>query len=320
MRRLLAVLGTIMIGTIFLATGQHAAATNVSFTAMWIGNITPGTGHLGVDLSWPGTDPVNHTATMYNPCHEYANTSGTITFNDPYYGACVESDSMRTSYYAEHTYSNGTTDFPYGIFVNNQDINHCTHAVWCPNPSATTINHGWANLMTDMAIEIYPHYTDGTYDPLHNTIGGVRIGTNSFPTFANGGRYSPQIGNVVLPQTGQTGVGKLNGFVRDNGAAVGADIFAYDMFQQDSTKTTSTGFPMTGFASDTTNSDGYYSSGPVPYGTYTIFITDTRADINNHTPRAKYKITGVGVHGNGERLDFDLSLPCFGYTGNCMAQ
>ena len=311
MRKMVAVAGVVALSLLLFLGGGSVSATSVNFSNMWVGSITPGSGHVGVDITWPGNHPFTGAAMAYNPCHQYKNQAETQTFQDSNYGGCVMSNSGVNSYYKVHSYTPSGTSFPYGIFINNQDTNFCTTATWCPNPTAQTVSHGWANIISDIIMEVYPYNANGQYDPLTSTVGGVRLGVNNFPTYANGGRYSTQVGNIALPQLGNSGVGKLNGFVTYNGAPIANERFAYDMFQQGSTMATSTGHPVTGFASDLSNADGYYSSGAVPFGTYKIYITD-------RTVNKKYEINGVAVSSTGDRIDFDLAQPCFGFTGQCV--
>jgi len=275
---------------------QSASAADVNFTNLWVGNVSPGSGHIGVDMWWP------NGGSSYLPCHNS---------NDIYYGACILSNADTVSYYKVMHYAPSGTDFPFGVFVDNQNSNHCTSASWCKNKSATTINHGWARLISDISLEIYPYDSDGQYNPSGNTIGGLRIEANSFPNFSNGGRYSNNVGDISLPQLGQTNVGKLNGFVTENGVKVGKNRVSFDVFQRDRTRTSSTGYPLAGFTLVKNNSDGYYNTGPVPSGSYRIYITDTQT---NH----KIILDGVNIFHSHERLDFKLEQRCFGYPNlNC---
>jgi|SRR5688572_3872068 hypothetical protein len=289
--------GALMFLGACLFVGLPGQASAVNFSNVRAGTITPGSGHVGVDILWGG----------YNPCHKHMDTNNQ-TINDAYYGACVMSNSGRDSYYKVYNFTPSGTNFPYGIFIDNQNPNYCTSAAWCPNPSAQTVNHGWANLVDAAALEVYPYNTAGNYDPANNTVGGIRVGVSGFPLYANGGRYSADLGNIALPQLGEANVGKLNGFVTDNGSTVGADRVAFDAFQDGTaSRFTSNGYPMYGFSSVRTNNDGYYTLGAVPTGTYNMYVTDT---LTGH----KIRIFGVGVNTTYERLDFNLDLPCFGYS------
>jgi hypothetical protein len=270
------------------------AAYDVGFSNMWVGKVTPGYGYIGVDIWWP-----NSSGGAYNPCQ---NSS------DPYYGACILSNSAQTSYYKVQHFSPSGTDFPYGIFIDNQNQNYCTSSSWCQNKNAGTIYHGWSRLITNASIEIYPIYANGQYDASHSTTGGVRIQTD-FPSFANGGRYSNNIGDIALPQIGQPNVGKLNGFVTYKGAPVSNNRFLFEAFQEQSTSSTSTGFPMTGFSTTTNGNNGYYNLGALPAGTYKIYITDLPT-------KHKIILSNVSIRTTYERLDFQLDQGCFGHPGS----
>jgi hypothetical protein len=276
-----------------------AFATNVSFTNINVGNITPGSGHVGVDIWWP-----DHGVNAYNPCHNS---------QDIYYGACAMSNTQQVSYYKVMHFTPDSRDFPSGIFIDNQNPNYCTTASWCINPTATTTNHGWANLVTGAAIEIYPYNSSNVYSPDNSTPGGLRIQVNNFSNFANGGRYSANVGNVSLPQLGQSGVGKLNGFATVGGQPAPAGHFNLDIFQNGSTRYTSTNYPTQGFSSIPNNGSGYYNSGALPSGTYQMFATYHYPDQdgNDHVV-AKYHYNNVSINTDYERLDFNLNQGCFG--------
>lgn len=272
------------------------AAFNVNFTNFWIGKVTPGTGHIGVDIWWPGGNG------DYNPCQHS---------EDIFYGACVLSNSGRSSYYKVMSYTPSGTDFPYGIFIDNQNNNYCKTSSWCTNKSANSFNHGWGRLISDGSIEIYPHDANGNYNPSGYDVGGVRVASDFF-LFANGGRYSKDIGNITLPQIGQPNVGRLNGFATINSVNAANNRLLLEVFQESATRKTSTGHPMTGFTVVRNNSDGYFNSGAVPSGSYKMYITDTLTG-------RKIILQGVNIFQLHERLDFKLEQRCFGYPSlNCI--
>ena len=270
---------------------KAAADTTINFADVHIGKITPGAGQVGVDIWWPSN------GSAYLPCQHSS---------DIYYGSCILSNQSQISYYkVMHFNTDGTNDFPYGVFIDNTNQNYCKTASWCTNKTATSFNHGWGRLISDTALEVYP-YLNGNYDPSNNTVGGVRIGVECFPVVANGGRYSSDVGDVSLPQIGQSGVAKLNGFVTNNGTAVSSGRVRFEAFQTDTSWKSSTGYPVTGFTSVTNTSGGYYNTGALPAGTYKIYITDTQT---NH----KITIEGVGILLPYDRLDFQLEKTCFGH-------
>jgi len=272
----------------------QAMAVDVNFANVRIGKVTPGSGHIGVDIWWPSG------GSNYLPCQHS---------NDPYYGACVLSNAAPTSYYKVGNYTSSSSNFPYGIFVDNQNQNYCTSASWCTNKTAPSFNHGWARLISDASLEVYPYDNLNQYNPSGNTIGGVRIQVTGFPLIANGGRYSNNVGDVPLPQLGQANVGRLNGFVTNNGSTAANNRAYFEIFQRDSTRTTSSGYPMAGFTLVHNNSDGYYNTGALPSGSYRIYVTDTQ---NNH----KIILDGINVFSQYERLDFKLEKPCFGFPSS----
>lgn len=273
-------------------SGKSSAAPDVNFADIRVGKVSPGSGHIGVDIWWPGN------GSAYLPCQNS---------NDVYYGACVLSNAATVSYYKVHHFTSSSSDFPYGIFVDNTNTNYCKTSSWCTNKPANSFTHGWARLISDASIEIYPYDSMGSYNPSGNTVGGVRVGVEGFPTLANGGRYSADVGDITLPTLGQANVGKLNGYVTNNGAAAANNRVSFEAFQMDSSLKTSTGYPTTGFTVVHNSAGGYYNTGAVPSGSYRIYITDTST---NH----KVIIDGITIFRPYERLDFKLEQRCFGYS------
>lgn len=160
-------------------------------------------------------------------------------------------------------------------------------------------------------IEIYPHGPNSQYNPYnpYNTdVGGLRASVNSFSVYANGGRYSADLGNITLPRLEDPNVGQLNGFVTDRGAVAANGRVNFDMFQNGSSRSSSTGYPLSGFASVPNKSDGYYRTGAVPSGSYKVYISDAKTG-------RKIILDGLNIQRTFERLDFQLEKRCFGYTG-----
>ncbi|MBY0315888.1 MAG: hypothetical protein K2Q26_10235 [Bdellovibrionales bacterium] len=240
---------------------QGSQYANVVF-----GGLTEGSGHIGVDIAWDKGD------SLYNPCHHS---------DDIYYGACIMSSVGPVSYYKVLIFSNGSNNFPSGIFIDSENNNYCSGQSWCKT-SGPVVPHNWQNLLSYVALEIYPYGSSGGYDPRTNSHGGLRVSVNSFPQRSGSGKHSVDLGKIALPQMGHPQVGKLNGFVRSQGQAVAAERMNIDAFQTGlSTYLSSTGYPFYGFSSSPTNQDGYYTTGPVPQGTYKTYLTDNRTGKKN---------------------------------------
>jgi hypothetical protein len=282
------------LGAGYFAYKSFAATPSVNFSNIWVGKITPGRGHVGVDI-WYAT----WREKTYNPCHHKENKS---------YGACAMSKDGPVSYYKVFGFNPEGTGFPHGIFIDNKGSNLCkSAAAWC-DASLTDIQHNWGRRVTGGAIEIYPYGPDGTYNPYKQDVGGVRVFVEGFPNLANGGRYSKQVGDIALPRMGDPGIGRLNGFVTENGKVVREDKRAnFDFFQEGSSLKTSTGYPVHGFSSLPSNQDGYYSSGALPVGNYKLYVTDRKT--------SRKIVLYLQINSPHERLDFKLDQPCFGYPG-----
>ena len=119
---------------------------------------------------------------------------------------------------------------------------------------------------------------------------------------------APDIGNIALPQIGEAGVGRLNGFVTNNGSSVSNNRVLFEIFQRDASRTTSSGYPMKGFSVVRNNNDGYYNTGALPNGSYIIYVTDTQTG-------RKILLDGINVYHLHERIDFRLEQSCFGISG-----
>jgi hypothetical protein len=284
----------------FAATAKNKVPmVDVGFSNIQVGKITPGSGHVGVDIWYVRDKSFNDKSGIYNPCHDNTN---------PYYGACQLSKNGPISYYKVLRFRPDGSNFPYGIFIDNKNDNRCTtDQPWC-NKQATSFEHNWGKMVTGGSLEIYPH-APGTVDsiPSSNIAGGVRIYFDSFPTKANGGRYTVDIGDIKLPQLGEPDVGKMNGFITDNGKKITEGRVTFDYFQNGGDRRTSTGYIVSGFSTSSSNADGYYTSGPVPNGSsYKLYVTD------NNTGK-KIIIDGLEIKGTDRRIDFDLSKECFGF-------
>lgn len=251
---------------------------DAAFANVRLAHVDGGTGHIGMDVGMPG----------YTPCHNP---------DDPYYGACVMSKDGPKSYYKVFHFSERGNDFPHGMFIDNENYNVCTGQPWCRD-GVPVLQHDWGKRITFAALEVYAY--DSRY-------GGARVRVDNFDHPAHGGFYSPEIGTIELPNTSAAHSAKLNGFIFRAGNPVGEREASLDIFQEGTTYSTDKGYPVGGFSSVATNSDGYYSSGPVYSGRYKIYVGDV--------VRRKKIIIYCDIIRPFERLDFDLAEECFGYTG-----
>ncbi len=283
---------------VFMASGHRAYAEDttsypwirpVSWLDQVIASPTGGTGqgHIGVDIL------LGKTNQSYDPCHNVS---------DPYIAGCQNSGG----YYKVLKYSSTSSDFPYGIFVDN---------------SNSGSDHFWAKRTGVVFLEIYP-YSVPVSAPLSgyrldpgacacNVYGGLEVVINDWKGGSSpGSAFSANIGILKMTNLSEPDVGKMNGFIRNNGTPIGAGAVNVDWFGQDKTTTRSTGgFPVFSFASWPTNADGYYTSGPVLKGNYHIYVT------SNGSPSRKIECYGVGVKGSADRLDMELTQQHFGLDG-----
>lgn len=187
----------------------------------------------------------------------------------------------------------------FGLFIANS-----VEQSSCPVNGNPRIQHNWGKRVVRADVEIYPwvSLSDPTYRPGVNQLGGARFSVTNWSIFANGGRYSPEIGAFALPSIDRPH-GLLNGFVwedvsRRRTAAAGR--LAIDMFQQGNEPRSSTGYSIEGFASTGNKADGYYTSGPLYPGTYLLYVTDTK------TGRSMQPFQ-TGVFRPYEKISFEVS-------------
>lgn len=301
-RSLLVLLSMLLIvGTIFLNTPAVKADDTTNYPWIrpvdWASQVIKsptggtGTGHIGVDILLGSKDRT------YTPCH---NTS------DTFIAGCQNSGG----YYKVQKYSSSSNDFPFGIFIDNS------------NGGA---NHFWARRLGTVFLEIYPYSV-----PVNSALSGYRLdpGACNCTVFgglevvindwkggaAAGSAYSANIGTLRATSLSEPDVAKLNGFVRRNSATVSQNEVNFDWFGQDSSSSrSSANFPVYSFASWPTNTDGYYTSGPLLKGNYHIFVTDNGP--NQQGPSRKVECLGIVVKNLTDRMDLQLTQQHFGLDG-----
>lgn len=164
-----------------------------------------------------------------------------------------------------------------GIFITNS-----LRSSSCFGQSRPDISHNWGRRIVTADVEIYPWVSsrERRYDPRFNVYGGARFSVSDWSFQANNGRYSPEIGKIVLPCRNNAHA-LLNGYAWEDRAAgrpAGPGRLSVDMFQQGGEPQSSTGYKIEGFASTgiaADTQDGYYTSGPLFPGRYLLFVTDT---------------------------------------------
>ncbi|HEX7963138.1 MAG TPA: hypothetical protein VF466_00960 [Candidatus Saccharimonadales bacterium] len=241
-----------------------------------------GWGHMTVDIE------LDKPGAAYNPCH---NTS------DSFEAAC----DTPGGFYKVLRYHPGYSDFPYGVFIDN---------------SNNGINHYWARRVKKVYMEIYPWSTIPG-----GPLSGYKLDPGACGCIVHGGfqvivsdwkgGYSADIGKLQVTALEESDVGRLNGFIKRNGAHVGQDEVNIDWFGQDpNTTRSSTHYPVYSFASWPTNTDGYYTSGPVLKGNYHIYVTDKGP--GGHGPTHQVECVGIPIHSTSDRMDLELTQQHFG--------
>jgi hypothetical protein len=228
--------------------------------------------------------------TLYSPGNNHT---------DPFYGACIMSNSGCNSYYKVESYSTAGNSFPFGIFINNADENHCVDALWCRG--GALLAHNWANRITGVHLEIYSH---------HEEYGGASIWASDFVHEANGGVYSQDLGTVTLPNgsnlepdpvTGEYAVARLSGYIfTDTGDSPAPGRVTMHLWGSTSQATTTTGVGVLGYSSTDSIDGGYYKSGWLYPGIYHCMLID------NGSQPTKSKEFDVELRRPFERLDFTL--------------
>lgn len=262
------------------------AVRNVRTAWIDVDGTTGGKGTMGVDVL---------LGDNYNPCHlQTSPLDPGFQYNDPYYGACQDSQMGRISYYRALHYRAGGTEIANGFEFGNMDANVCNGASWChPDP---VLGHDWANKATAWAIEFYPS---------DSTEGGLRVHGRFDRTADDGRAWSGPIGVVRPPRDGDPGMFRLGGWV--TGGPWPDDRWEVQAFQMPPfTTTTSAGVPQQGFALARNWGGGLYGTGPLPSGSYKLYVWD------NHTGQHFIVYRSLGP---GSQLDVHPGQPCFGLAG-----
>lgn len=244
-----------------------------------------GWGHITVDIQ------LEKPGQAYNPCH---NTS------DSFEAGC----DTPGGFYKVVRYKPGSSDFPYGIFVDN---------------SNNSVNHFWARRVKTVFLEIYPW---SVVPPAPQS--GYRLDPGACGCLVHGGfevvindwkgGYSANIGKLQVTALAESDVGRLNGFIRRNGATVKSGDVNIDWFGQEANTTrSSTGYPVYSFTSWPTNNDGYYTSGPVLKGNFHIYVTDKGN--NQSGPTRRVECVGIPIRSTSDRMDLELNQQHFGLDG-----
>jgi hypothetical protein len=242
-------------------------------------------GHIGVDVQ------LTKSGSSYNPCHNVS---------DSFVAACESPGG----YYKVHRYTPSSSDFPYGIFIDN---------------SNSGANHFWARRLRTVFLEIYPYsvsvgspFSGYRLDPGAcgcSVVGGFQLVVNDWK-----GGYSADIGTIRAASFSDPDVGKLNGFVRRSGSTVQQGEVNIDWFGEQTSKSrSSTSYPVYSFASWPTNNSGYYTSGPVLKGTYHIYVKDKGP--GQAGPLRTVECVGVPVKSQHDRIDLQLNALHFGLDG-----
>lgn len=236
-----------------------------------------GAGHINVDLL------LAKNGQTYNPCQNSSDT---------FYAACDDG-----VYKTMRWRANGTSDFPFGIFVDNTNNNK---------------NHFWARRVDAVFMEVYPYSVPETgagsgyrLDPgaCNCTVyGGFQVIINDWK-----GGYSANVGTLSPTKLTDSDAGRVAGFIKRNGVKVGANDVNIDWFGQDSASSHSSGGynRVYSFASWPTNSDGYYTSGPVVKGNYHFYVLD-------RVGSKKVECFGINTQGIHDRMDMELTSQHFG--------
>lgn len=266
---------------------------DVAWANVNIGRIYGTDGHIGVDILLGPT--------RYNPGHHS---------DDSFYGACAMADQGPISYYKVHGFkADGSCDFPYGIFIDNENINvcNCTPGVgacrpW-GRPNTPTLHHDWGKKIQEVRLEIYAYGSD--FSSLQCTI-------TRFLHRANGGIYSEEIGDILIPRKGGgVSLRYLHGFITENGIPIsGERTYTIDgqgnirprmsvsVFQMSGVKVFSTtGVEFSSFAATDNKGSDFYECGVLMLGQYKVFVNDLLTG----------RSSTFDVSNRGERFDIDLA-------------
>jgi hypothetical protein len=264
---------------------------NVPWVNIAFGRINGSTnGNIGVDGVMLG----------YMPCKDHRAPNPNDYTQDPFFGACALPSIGRQPLYDSYAdyirWTGNNTNNPHGIFLGNSTPCKDTSGHWCQ--SGQTLQHNWANKWTEFHLELYPDDPNAT---------GVRLSVPCCPNVANGGAYTPVIGDVTLPRAGGAGTSRLSAFV---GGTSANNQVRLDAFQVDSNPTSrsSTGVPIRSFYSAHNGEKGggvnAWAAPAVFHGEYAVFITDMQRP--HRAVVARFFVPQL------THLQLDRNAPCFG--------
>lgn len=262
-------------------TGRGSFTTiNFNNVKNFDGTAMPRSGIVGVDLSLGQPNEPGR----YRPC---GNTQ------DPYQPACQNAPNPASYYYNKNFFAGGGSNFSSGLFIGNT-----SNRSSCQSPC----QHYWGQRVQRIDIEMAAKLSDGNTDVNYIRPRFTQFYTQ-FTVRANGGSYGPAVGELRMLKTANGAV-RLAGFGSRAGTRVGAGEMAVRAFQENASGRTSGGQGFQTYATPKTGQTGYYDTGAILGGPYTIRVVDHARNV------CKIK-SGVSLT-NGGRLDFDLARSDFG--------
>lgn len=236
----------------------------------------------------------------YHPCNDNR-APGDLWEQDAFYGACVMPSQggvpLYSSYVSFHRWSGTHANWPAGLFFGNTGTCNDSTGTFC-SPKGATLTHDWAKKWSEFALEIYPD---------DKAAAGVRLQVPCCPILANGGAYTPPIGDIDLPRAGNPGTSPLQVDIAGVTATnqVGFDVFQVD---QNPSSRSSTGIGLWSFSSGANGAPGAtVSQWRVPalyHGSYALYIGDRSRPHRKVVARIDLPANAV--------ISIDRTRPCFG--------
>lgn len=236
----------------------------------------------------------------YHPCNDNR-APGDSWEQDAFYGACVMPSQGGVPLYNSYTYffrwSGSQPNWPSGLFLGNTGTCNDSTGTFC-SPKGSTIDHGWSKKWSEFALEIYPD---------DKAAAGVRLQVACCPNEANGGAYTPMVGDIDLPRSGNPGTSPLQANVAGVSAAnqVGFDAFQVD---DNPSSRSSGGVGLWSFSSGANGAPGANINQwrvPALYnGTYAVYIGDRSNPNRKVVARISLPATTT--------ITVDRTKPCFG--------
>jgi hypothetical protein len=255
---------------------------------------------------------------QYGPCHNFPTSPGG---GDSVYGTCADASGQGDSYTAYQFFNDGNVS-PSGFFFENTGTCHLAFKSCGSVGQVVTTN--WANKADRMDVEIYQK--EEIARPANGwTYGNARFDfQNQAHPFspANGGYYTypADLGTLQLPVKGAPNVGRFDGYVVTPFRTLNADDVVIFMWGR-------TCIAQPGFGPSRADYPGGvcvqgFDAFGLPGGPAGNVFWDSHPNFNGlyhwlvmYKPENRVASVDLNLASYDQRVDIDVTQPCFGLAG-----